>query len=101
MMPAVLFGALFVFSLFLLLYFLDRLKFYQREMGAFQKSKFDPEYLNCLRSRQKRVKRKYRKNLLLYLICQALVAQGEEKKARELFPFLRDDPLYGIKVDRQ
>lgn len=96
MIPVMIFAILSVCLILVLLYFLDRLWFYRKEVREFQEHCLEIGYLNSLRSRLKRVKRKYRKNLLLYLIYKALKAQGEEKKASDLSPFLRPDPFYGI-----
>ncbi len=85
--------------LLLLLYYLDILLFYLFEKRAFDQKHKSKAYLQKLEERHKKAISKRKKNFLLFLICDCLAKQGEEKKAKELFLFVKKDFLLGIKKE--
>ena len=90
---AVLFGVLTGVFFLLFLYHADLILCYLREEGD------DAEYRLRLEKKHKKAKHPQKKNFLLYLICLSYRRQGEEKKAKELSLFLKNDFLLGVKKE--
>lgn len=97
MAVAYFFGVLSLFILVFFLYFLQLLFFYQKEMKRFEASFKEEAYLDYLNSREKKVKSKRKRNFLLYLRRKSYESRGEEKKAENLVPFIKEDRLLDIK----
>lgn len=94
---AYLFGALFFVFFLLFLYHLDLILFFYREKKRFEKSEKMGDYISYAEKKLKKTKHPQKKNLFRYLLYLTFLSQGKENKAASLFPFLRSDPLLGIK----
>lgn len=96
---AILFGILTLFFFLLLVYYLELLLFFFRERKRYGQQRGEECYLRDLEEKHKKTKHPQKKNFYLYLICLALSSSDEEKKANRLLPFLKNDPLLGVKKD--
>ena len=97
MIPAILCGIAAAVLLCIILFFLLLLFVFLYEKKSYQKGKGTKSYRDALRRRYVRSKLPRFKNLRLYFLILDYTCRGEEKRAAELSPFLRTDPLFGIK----
>ncbi|MBQ4037015.1 MAG: hypothetical protein IJC84_02700 [Clostridia bacterium] len=96
MIPAILSGlaAAILLCFILLCFFFSAVFLYEKR--AFRKGKGTKEYHDGLHRRYVRSKIARLKNLRLYYLISDYSHCGEEKRAKELEPFLRSDRLFGI-----
>ncbi len=95
----ILYCCLTVLPLILFFWYGSLLLFVWRQARLFKQNQNEKEYLEGLTEKQKQCKGKRKKNYLLYLMILTLKGQGREKEARQMLPFLRSDPLLGIKKE--
>lgn len=85
---------------FLLFLYFGALLLLQRRLSRdFKRFWNSRRFLEDLRRYHKIAKIPQIQNLLLYFILRIYQKQEEEDKAKKLLPFLKDDPLLGIKKD--
>ncbi len=96
MTTAYFFAILSLFLFLFLLYFLQLVFFYEKEMKSFHASGKEDSYLTYLSIREKKVKSKRKRNFLLYLRIQSHKYRGETEKAESLIPFVKKDRLFDI-----
>jgi len=94
--PAILSGCSAAILLCFILFFAFLLSVFLYEKRAFRKGKGTKEYHDGLHRRYVRSKIARLKNLRLYYLISDYSHCGEEKRAKELEPFLRSDRLFGI-----
>jgi len=98
MTEARVFTAFAIVFFLLLLYWIQLFLFFSLEKKRFLHRNENETYLRYLKARYRRAKRKRTKNLLLYYMIQFYMEKGEESKARQLQPFLKNDSLFGIQA---
>lgn len=90
------FGILSFFLFLFLLYFLELVFFYEKQMKSFRMSCKEDAYLSYLGLQEKKVKSRRKRNFLLYLRLKSHECRGETEKAEGLVPFVKKDRLFDI-----
>lgn len=96
MTVAYIFGVLSLLFFFMLIYFLELLFFYHKELKEFRALCKEESYLHYLFLREKKMKSKRKRNFLLYLRCKCYEHRGEKERAESLAPFVKKDGLFNI-----
>lgn len=99
MTTAVLFLILTLVFLSFTIYFLDLYLFVKRveKVGVSQSG--EEAYFAKMEAAYGKEKNKRKKNFYLFCLIQEKKRLGKEEDARVLLPFLKDDPILGIKKE--